>query len=70
MEEKVQKLKDIIFDLKMRNLRNSIPAGHCPYAYYATDMQNNRDCDGECGECKDEFFGYAEAKIKEWVESL
>lgn len=67
----VERLKEIIVDLKVA-LRNSyIPKGHCPYAYYSVEGAKDIDCDSfDCDLCRREFMELYRKQVKKEVESL
>ncbi len=63
-------LKEIIVDTKMNLVKAVIPDGHCPYAYYTLeDDDDDRDCTN-CTVCRKNFFEKIRKKIEKEVESL
>ena len=68
----VEELKEMIIDLRIDLVRANIPNGHCPYAYYSTSKQKNREnCDDiDCSECKRKFFKDKENDIRAEVMQL
>lgn len=66
----VAELKSMIVDLKMQLVRKSVPEGHCPYAYYRADKEEeNEPCD-DCTPCKRKFMDKMKEKIQKEVEAL
>ena len=68
----VEELKEIIVDLRMSLVRANIPYENCPYAYYSTSKQKDRECcdDISCSECKRMFLEDKENDIREEVRRL
>lgn len=70
MAATIEELKDMIVDLKMDWVRESIPSGNCPYAYF-----HRKNPVGECGsvsceECKRIFLEDMKKDIVEEVKAL
>lgn len=63
----IRKLKAHIVELRVDNISNSIPRGHCPYAYYNID--SDRECDGACDTCRRYFLEIMRKKITKEVFS-
>ena len=68
----IEELKKIIVDLRMDLVRESIPRGHCPYAYYSTSKQKDREgCDDiDCSECMRNFLSDKKNDIIQEVMQL
>ena len=68
----VKELKEMIIDLRMDLVKANIPYGNCPYAYYSTSKQKDREnCnDISCSECKRKFLIDKEDDIREEVMHL
>ncbi len=70
MAATIEELKDIIIDLKMDLVRESILSGNCPYAYYHRENPVG-DCGSvSCGECKRNFLEDMKKDIVKEVKAL
>ena len=65
----VEELKEIIVDLKVSLAQAQVPRGHCHYAYYP-GIEGECKEDGDCDECRREFWQKYRTKVEEWVENL
>lgn len=67
----ISELKEIIVDLKMRLVKNIIPYGNCPYAYYLTKERENIQCGTiGCYECENNFYDKMKKIIEQEVAEL
>lgn len=68
----VEELKKMIIDLRMDLVRANIPRGNCPYAYYSTSKQKDREnCDDiSCSECERKFLIDKKNDIREEIMQL
>lgn len=67
-----KELKEMIVELKMDFIRANIPYGNCPYAYYSTSKQTDREnCnDISCSKCRAKFMADMREDIVKEVEQL
>ena len=67
-----KELKKMIVELRMDLVKTNIPYGNCPYAYYSTSKQKDREnCNNiSCSECKSKFLEDIRADITKEVEQL
>lgn len=67
-----KELKKMIVELRMDLVKANIPYGNCPYAYYSTSKQKDREnCDNiSCNECKSNFLNDIREDIIKEVKQL
>ncbi len=71
MAATIKELKEMIVDLRMDLVRESIPSGNCPYAYYSRRENPIKDCYSVgCGECKRIFLDNMRKDIVKEVDAL
>lgn len=67
---KIQKLKDLIVELKLDLVDANIPYGNCPYAYYRPSTKHNDCGEIDCDECRKRFLDDMKKEIVEEVKNL
>ena len=66
----VEELKTMLVDTKIALIKERVPRGHCPYAYYDIGMEKPNCNDVDCDECGIEFFSEYKKQIMLEVEKL
>ena len=67
--DKINKLKEIIVELKMELIEERIPVGYCPYSIYTPTTKRKGDC-VDCERCRRAFMKDMEKDIRKEVEAL
>ena len=70
MAATIEKLKEMIVDLRMDMVRANIPSGNCPYAYYHRENPISSCNDVSCNECKEIFLDGMRKDIEKEVAEL
>lgn len=71
LEQKINTLKEMIVDLRVKNISQGIPIGHCPYAYYSMQNPLEGSCgDTSCGVCRNVFLNEMRKQISAEVAEL